>query len=597
MSIRVALELPLPELTLAALVGVFTRTFQECAREALEHLLGLMDQWLLEHKEPGHQVAHIERGRSIRTPIGLIRLVHRQMRRPGGKGHYSPLLRLLELRPRQRIIDGYAKMAVTAALYCSFRKAVAGTGVDVSHSYVWGEFQKHGAEVRKNLAIAMAYHEQGDPSATRKRAALAVVMVDGIYYRVSLTDAERAQRELQRKALWERKQQARAERQRKELEARQARQARKNESKVEAPGGPPSGQEDVALPLAAMESVPAAALQSVPDAAVESVPVEEERAPRRSKSREAKVARLVLLVPKEDGTWETIGPYVYSDCVSAERFMKDCAIFFNAVAGLHRVDRILVMSDGCSWGRSLCRHYPGKAFWQLDWWHLWRAVKKGCRVQEGLYDQVWDLLNAEKLDGALSLLKKTAEKVEQYLALCRQKLDEVQQDQELVPLRRSAEKRLKKNVKHLHALVTYLDNNRDGVYGVKNAPEAAGGWIWGTGPVERLQGVMVGYRMKKQGRTWSEAGADNMLAALMELWNRPLSGPELARLLEENAEWERLCAAPTLHQEACGLHRRRYREGHLPALCFKRTGTSGALRAALLGQTPLMVGGRVKGGR
>ena len=123
---------------------------------------------------------------------------------------------------------------------------------------------------------------------------------------------------------------------------------------------------------------------------------------------------------------------------------------------------------------------------------------------------------------------------------------------------------MRRDVQHVYSLITYLDNNRDGVHGVKNAPEAAG------------------YRMKKQGRTWTGQGSDNMLAALMEHRNASCAGPEIARLVEENAEWAHLRERPFVFQEACGKQRRRHREEHLPALHNKRTGTSAALRRAPL---------------
>jgi hypothetical protein len=65
---------------------------------------------------------------------------------------------------------------------------------------------------------------------------------------------------------------------------------------------------------------------------------------------------------------------------------------------------------------------------------------------------------------------------------------------------------------------------------------------FGTDPLERLQAVMVAYRMKKQGKHWSVNGADNLIQLLSREWN----GEELERILDEGieglSEWEALCS-------------------------------------------------------
>ena len=96
----------------------------------------------------------------------------------------------------------------------------------------------------------------------------------------------------------------------------------------------------------------------------------------------------------------------------------------------------------------------------------------------------------------------------------------------------------------LESCITYIENKREGIYGVKKfVNEIPAEYLpFGTGPVERLQAVMVAYRMKKQGKRWSVNGADNLIQLLSREWN----GEELERIVAEGieglSEWEELCS-------------------------------------------------------
>jgi len=255
-------------------------------------------------------------------------------------------------------------------------------------------------------------------------------------------------------------------------------------------------------------------------------------------------------------------------------FLKKAKKFFDGLCGLHHIPRIIVVTDGCDMGRDICALYPGgQAVWQLDWWHLWNYVHKGCKFEKDLEKKVWDLLNVEKVDEALGLLcayREAMKCMEKKLLEYGQKVS-AEEPSVLKPTVFWSSHQLE----HLQKLITCLSRNRDGIYGVK----AFVGHIpaeylpFGSGPVERLQAVMIAYRMKKQGKHWSVEGADNLIQLLSREWN----GENLEKILEEGIEgisaWDELCrkGVKFIHEEnqskEAGKKKKRMDFSPRPAMC------------------------------
>ena len=231
-----------------------------------------------------------------------------------------------------------------------------------------------------------------------------------------------------------------------------------------------------------------------------------------------------------------------------KHFLLKAQKFFNATAGLHQVPRIMVVTDGCPMGKSFCALYPGKAIWQLDWWHLFNRIHKGCAFEKDLEKEVCGLVRVEKFDAALGLLYAYRE----AMKCMEKKLEETIEDAHrntpslITPkIFWSTRQRVL-----LEQCITYLENNREGIYGVKAyAGELPAEYLaFGTGPLERLQAVMIAYRMKKQGKHWSIDGADNLIQLLSREWN----GEALEQVLDEGlagiSEWEALCTSQDLQE-------------------------------------------------
>ena len=225
-----------------------------------------------------------------------------------------------------------------------------------------------------------------------------------------------------------------------------------------------------------------------------------------------------------------------------DEFLKKAQKFFNATCGLGRIQKIMVLTDGCDMGKKFCALYPeGQAVWQLDWWHLFDHVRKGCKFEKNLEKEVCGFISVEKVGEALALLHAyrlamtcMEKKLEDTL------LDVHKEFPSLVKPKVFWSTRQRENLEHC---ITYLENNREGIYGVKAFEKdiPAEFLAFGTGPLERLQAVMIAYRMKKQGKHWSVPGADNLIQLLSREWN----GEALEHIIEEGLEglsaWEASC--------------------------------------------------------
>lgn len=252
---------------------------------------------------------------------------------------------------------------------------------------------------------------------------------------------------------------------------------------------------------------------------------------KRVKKREVKCARLVIGIEDSSGKMHWNKPLVYSSFENSKTFIKNCSNFFNVTAKLHRIPNVLVLSDGAPLGKNFAKKYPETAYWQLDWWHLWKKVRLGCSIMEDLYDHIWDLLNRGHLDKATKKLENILEQAIIYKELLTDKVGEIENFQKFNKLKKTNLKWWDRKIKTLKGLVSYLKNQKDGIYGVGGllGRVDAKYWMWGSGPVERLQAVMIGYRMKGQGRMWSTSGGSNMLSQLSWYWN----GSEVEEYLQE----------------------------------------------------------------
>ncbi|MGV8124895.1 MAG: hypothetical protein AB2L14_34540 [Candidatus Xenobiia bacterium LiM19] len=274
-------------------------------------------------------------------------------------------------------------------------------------------------------------------------------------------------------------------------------------------------------------------------------------APKKKKKQFIKVKVLRCSVAHKKGDtyeWEPLRILARAKG-NQNSFLKEAKRFLDATAALSQIPHIMVLTDGCDMGRNFCTLYPKQAVWQLDWWHLFNHIHKGCKFEENLEKEVCGLIQVEKLEEALALLHA----YHVAMTCMERKLEET-----FLDANKGSSPLIKPKVfwstrqrENLEKCMTYLKNNKDGIYGVKAFVKdvPAEFLAFGTGPLERLQAVMIAYRMKKQGKHWSVNGADNLIQLLSQEWN----GEVLEQIIEEGLEglsaWESACS----EEECCEI--------------------------------------------
>ncbi len=72
-------------------------------------------------------------------------------------------------------------------------------------------------------------------------------------------------------------------------------------------------------------------------------------------------------------------------------------------------------------------------------------------------------------------------------------------------------------------LITYIENNRDGLYGsrfLRDKVEAKRVLVCSTGAMEKNIDVVIGRRFKKHGMSWTTEGVNNLLKLRTPWYNK-----------------------------------------------------------------------------
>ncbi len=148
------------------------------------------------------------------------------------------------------------------------------------------------------------------------------------------------------------------------------------------------------------------------------------------------------------------------------------------------------LSDGAEALRNIQReHFPGHVR-GMDWKHVRSSLEEAYRPLPGeLHRERLKELYAEQLE-----------------TTCRQ----IRRDMRRFPRR----------AERLGELCTYLGNAGDDLYAIRRLRRA--GWnlpprLQGSGGIERNEDILVGQRMKRRGMSWTQSGADHLLAVRLQL--------------------------------------------------------------------------------
>lgn len=161
---------------------------------------------------------------------------------------------------------------------------------------------------------------------------------------------------------------------------------------------------------------------------------------------------------------------------------------------LSRARNLLVLGDGDPWIKNIAQGPYFMATYQLDWRHLMVKMHQTFSARPKLVSELIDYLYSGEGEKMLTTVK-----------LARLLCEDEDQRQRIADL------------------VTYIENNRDGLYGsrsLRHKVEAKKVLVCSTGAMEKNIDTVIGRRFKKQGMRWTTEGVNNLLKLRILCYDR-----------------------------------------------------------------------------
>ena len=176
---------------------------------------------------------------------------------------------------------------------------------------------------------------------------------------------------------------------------------------------------------------------------------------------------------------------LYGGIEEPEEFGEKLYLKGEEKLALSKARNLLVLGDGDPWIKNIAQGPYFMATYQLDWRHLMVKLRQTFSDQPKLVSELIDYLYSGQGEKMLTTVKLAR-------LLCE---DE--------------DKRQK-----IADLVTYVENNRDGLYGsrsLRDKVEAKKVLVCSTGAMEKNIDIVIARRFKKHGMSWTTEGVNNLL--------------------------------------------------------------------------------------
>jgi hypothetical protein len=175
----------------------------------------------------------------------------------------------------------------------------------------------------------------------------------------------------------------------------------------------------------------------------------------------------------------------YGGVETAADFGERLFLKGEARLGLSRAQHLLLVGDGAEWIEALAGHDRWRATYQIDWWHLTRAIHRTFPAHPKLVQR----LKRDLYDG---------------------------KGHKILPAIRLARLNGLGDPEQVDKLLTYLEANQRGFYGARSlrphlSPEAKLVCVEGSGAVEKHIDLAICRRFKGQGMRWTRQGANRLL--------------------------------------------------------------------------------------
>lgn len=492
--ILLEIEILLSSLNIVEVVNTFFGLFKRLALKCTGEFLSLLDTLMLFHKD---KVSNTDKKRyrgnkkereicrfydeKFKTPWGVVPFSCREVLK-GGK--YSiPLREIIGMPARKQVVEETFGDEIKACVFApSFNKAWEMGDKEISKSKLWHMFQEYAKKKREDEERALEFFGEGDISQTPASGDKACGTIDEIWVRRAFSQEEKEHNENE----WEKKEQERLKREK---------ETGKKEKKT-----------------------------------------------RKKKSGWLKVkCSLVKVKDSVKIGWNRMLSYV--SCCGADEYIKRARDYFNCHLGLHNIPHFFCISDADSLGKNFSELYS-HCIWILDRWHLWEYIKKLGTFSRDVRDNVWELLKVENVEEALKRACGLFEEVQSYIkALLERNITKgvFGSFTHLKAIKDHEKSWWEKRVEEIKGIITYIGNNRKGIENCIKLREflSEDEMILGSGSIENLQKVMIGYRMKGHGRIWG-SGAGNMAFLLSKFFNDEEERRKIAELLLSANEFEEM---------------------------------------------------------
>lgn len=181
--------------------------------------------------------------------------------------------------------------------------------------------------------------------------------------------------------------------------------------------------------------------------------------------------------------YRVIEKAVYSDITSGEDFWERFSLKLARKYDLPGIEEIIGGGDGAGWVKSGINLLGGK--YQLDRFHLLRALRRALSYQKGLISPVYQACEVGNRAVVNALLIQARNKS------------------------RGQER------EGIEQLIRYLRENADGLKDYRIELEKEGKELRRTGAIESNVDKVAANRMKKRGMSWTKAGARSMACLLV----------------------------------------------------------------------------------
>jgi hypothetical protein len=182
---------------------------------------------------------------------------------------------------------------------------------------------------------------------------------------------------------------------------------------------------------------------------------------------------------------------LYGGIEEPEEFGEKLYLKGEEKLALSKARNLLVLGDGDLWIKNIAEGPYFMATYQLDWRHLMVKIRQTFNDQPKLTSELIDYLYSGQGEKMLATVK-----------LARLLCEDEDKSQKIADL------------------VTYIENNRDGLYGsryLKDKVQAKEVLVCSTGAMEKNIDTVIDRRFKRYGQSWTTEGVNNLLK-LRTLW-------------------------------------------------------------------------------